>query len=274
MIGYLGPQGTFSHLAASQYYMNTPMLAYASIHALIRAVSLAEIDAAIVPAENSIEGGVNATLDALYEYENLSITGELILPIRQNLLARRGVTPGEIVRIISHLQSIAQCSQMLERDFYGVPIEYAASTASAAKTVALSDEPFAVTGSSELVPLYSLEIIKADCGNEKNNSTRFITLAREPFSGAADKTSVVFELESRPGSLYEALGVLARHGINMIKIESRPIKTHLGRYLFFIDMDGDAKGGAVGAALSELGSRTELLRVLVSYKKGDVLFDA
>lgn len=273
MIGYLGPQGTFSHLAASQYYMNTPMLPFASIHSLICAADRGEIETAIVPAENSIEGGVNATLDAIYECKNLHITGEMLLPVRQNLLVRRGVRAEEISKIISHPQPIAQCSELLEREFYGVPIEYAASTASAAKDVALADEPFAVLGSSELAPLYSLEIIKKDCGNEKNNSTRFITLSREAFPDTADKTSVVFELESRPGSLCEALGVLARHGINMIKIESRPIKTHMGRYLFYIDMDGDAKSAPVREALTELRAECEFLRVLGSYKKGGILSD-
>ena len=270
MIGYLGPQGTFSHLAALEYFgSDMPLRAYVSIYSLIMAVNSGEIEKAIVPIENSIEGSVNATLDTLTFDADLYITGEHVLRVSENLMTIPGVEAGDITKIISHPQPIAQCSRLLHREFCAVEVEYAESTAAAAELTAKTGSPYGVLGSAALSELYGLKILFADCGDEPNNSTRFVVVEKNPAPYAnADKTSIAFTLDNRPGSLFGSLETFARNGINMIKIESRPVKKELGKYIFFIDIDGSADNAVIRSALDSIRAQTDFFKFFGSYKAG------
>lgn len=272
MIGYLGPQGTFSHLAALEYFgTDAPLCAYSSIYSLIMAVNSGEIEKAIVPIENSIEGSVNVTLDTLTFDAELHITGEHVLKISENLMALPGVKARDITKIISHPQPVAQCSRLLHNEFCDVEVEYAESTAAAAELTSKTGSPYGVLGSSALSKLYGLEILFADCGDEPNNSTRFVVIGKSPASAAdADKTSIAFTLDNRPGSLFSSLETFARNGINMIKIESRPVKKELGKYIFFIDIDGSADNAVIRSALDSIQKQTEFFKFFGSYKSAKI----
>ncbi|MBQ7794904.1 MAG: prephenate dehydratase [Clostridia bacterium] len=270
MIGYLGPQGTFSQLAALEHFgENTPLKAYGSIYSLILATERGEVEKAIVPIENSIEGSVNMTLDTLAFDVNLYITDEYILKVSENLMVKEGTKIEDITKVLSHPQPIAQCAHMLESRLSGIPTEYTESTAAAAKIVSESDEPFAVLGPKSLADMYGLEILLADCEDDHSNSTRFVVIERSPTQVVtnSDKTSVAFTLDNRPGSLWTALEMFADQKINMIKIESRPVKKELGKYIFFIDIDGNIDDATIFFALNKIRSHTEFYKFLGSYRK-------
>lgn len=268
MIGYLGPQGTFSHLAALEYFGEKAQLTpYPSIHALIMAADSQEIRCAIVPMENSIEGSINMTLDTLVFEANLYITGEHVLRVCENLMARPGVQESEITKIISHPQPIAQCSRLINSVFSDTVIEYAESTGNAAQFIAASEEKYAVIGPESLAGLYGLEVLRANCGDEPNNSTRFVVVEKQKCAniGCCGKTSIALMLENRPGSLFGTLEIFAKNNVNMTRIESRPSKKELGKYVFFIDIDGCAEDAVVAAALDKVRAETEFFKFLGSY---------
>ena len=227
------------------------------------------MEKAIVPIENSIEGSVNMTLDTLAFDVNLYITDEYILKVSENLMVKEGTKIEDITKVLSHPQPIAQCAHMLESRLSGIPTEYTESTAAAAKIVSESDEPFAVLGPKSLADMYGLEILLADCEDDHSNSTRFVVIERSPTQVVtnSDKTSVAFTLDNRPGSLWTALEMFADQKINMIKIESRPVKKELGKYIFFIDIDGNIDDATIFFALNKIRSHTEFYKFLGSYRK-------
>lgn len=265
MTGYLGPKGTFSHIAATEFCEGEELTEYATIYSAIMAVENGEIDACIVPIENSIEGSVNTTLDTLTHETGLFITGEYILRIKQNLIVKKGIKAEDIKTVISHPQAIGQCARLLNSKFKNVKILFADSTARAAESVIAGDGTVATIASENCAELNNLEILIHDCGDEQNNATRFVKLEKEKISG--NKTSIAFTLENRSGALYNAISVFHDFDINMIKIESRPLKTGLGAYTFFIDIDGDGEDENIKSALESLKKNIKSLRVLGSYEK-------
>ena len=269
MTGYLGPIGTFSHIAAEKFCRGERLSEYPTIHSAIMAVEYGEIDACIVPVENSIEGSVNTTLDTLVFETELYITGEYILRIKQNLIAKPGVSAEKITAVVSHPQAIGQCSRLLNREFKNVKISLAESTAAAAESVKASDGEVAMIGSESCAELNGLDILIPDCGDNRNNSTRFIRLGKNKSTkiSNADKSSIAFTLENRFGTLYEALSVFEKYKINMTKIESRPAKTMLGQYMFFIDVDGNIDDANIYFALEAIRKKTTYFRFLGSYER-------
>lgn len=269
MLGYLGPSGTFSHQAAIEWSNgNEEIKEYSTIYSVILAVAKGEIERAIVPIENSINGSINTTLDTLAFDVDLYITGEYILHISQNLMVKKGTKKEDIKIITSHPQPIGQCSRILSHEFADTEIEFADSTASAAKRVAASDGSVACIASPNSAMLYDLDILYADCGDDINNSTRFVIISKEPNKEVTghDKTSIVFTLDNKPGSLYNAIELLAKEKINMTKIESRPIKKELGKYVFFIDIDGNIDDATIYFALDKVKRNTPFYKFLGSYK--------
>lgn len=272
MLGYLGPSGTFSHQAALDWSSgNEETIEFKTINAAIHAVNDGKIDRAIVPIENSIEGAVNVTLDMLAFDVNLHITGEYILKISQNLLAAPDTDAGRIKTIVSHPQAVGQCMKILSTKYSYANTEYADSTAAAAKLAAASDGDIACIGSKALADIYGLDIIEPDCGDDKSNSTRFVIIEKAPSVKVTDrdKSSIAFTLDNRPGSLYEALELFSESNINMTKIESRPVKTHLGTYVFFIDIDGNIDDADIYFALDRVKQHTSFYKFLGSYRKAD-----
>ena len=269
MIGYLGPSGTFSHMAAAGYAPNAPLKEFPTIYAVIMAVQAGLIVKGIVPIENSIEGSVNVTLDTLFFDVDLYITDEYILKIEENLIVKPGARREQIKKIISHPQPIGQCSKLLNHDFADVEIGYTNSTADAAKAVAASDGSIAMLGPKKCAELYDLELLIPNCGDELHNSTRFAVIERTQnlHVTASDKTSIAFTLNNTPGSLYQALELFKTYAINMIKIESRPVKKELGTYVFFIDINGNIDNATIYFALDKLRGATLSFKFLGSYKK-------
>ncbi len=268
MLGYLGPIGSFSHQAAVNFsHGKEELKEYKTIFTAIKAVDKGEIDRCIVPIENSIEGCINTTLDMLAFDVDLYITGEYILHISQNLMVKKGSKKEDIRLITSHPQAIGQCAGLISSEFPDADIEYADSTSAAAKRVSEEGGSIACIASPNSASLYDLEILYPDCGDDKNNSTRFVILEKSPCRTVTphDKTSIAFTTEDKPGSLYKALELFSQDKINLKKIESRPMKDELGKYMFFIDIDGNIDNATIYFALDRLKNNTTFYKFLGSY---------
>jgi len=271
-LAYLGPSGTFCEEAANRYIGDRAwtMVSYPSIEAVFAAVQHGEAETGIVPIENSCEGAVNLTLDLLaYEYD-LKITGELILPVRQNLMVRTGVKLEDITCVLSHPQALAQCRQYLSGVLTGRELAAVDSTAEAARRVGHSDEPWAAVGTAGAARAYGLEILCPDIQDRVGNETRFITLSRTSGQASGDscllaKTSLVLYLLDKPGALFSALEQFYLQDINLTRIESRPARTRIGDYLFFIDIEGNCSELRVIKALEGLKEISREIKILGSY---------
>lgn len=277
-IGYLGPAGTFSHEAA-EYYLSSGMAsgiqADVSLHerstisSLVAAVSNRTLDECVLPVENSWEGAVNLALDSLMNQPNIWIKGELIIPIQHCLLAAQPLSINEIVKVVSHPQALAQCRGFLEKI---IPQEQwlpTNSTAEAAKLVT-SNPGWVAIGSKRAAEVYQLCPIVSNIQDGNVNETRFVilSLSDSEITGN-DKTSLIFSVPHRPGSLYHILAEFAQRDINLCKIESRPAKTRLGEYFFFVDIEGHRNETNVGEAIQSILKLTGTMRVLGSYPRFD-----
>jgi prephenate dehydratase len=225
---------------------------------------------ALVPIENSLEGGVAATLDALAtEASDVRIVGEHIHPIHHCLIARRELEPADVTRVISHPQAMSQCSELLRGPLAGAERVSSVSTAEAARAVAETDEPWAALSSRLAAELYDCVVLRADVEDSGDNETRFVWLAASSAEAPAggDKTSIVFWgfNDESPGALVNVLRELSDREINLTRIESRPRRVGLGHYMFFADLEGGAEDARVAEALDALRGRVEELRVLGTY---------
>jgi prephenate dehydratase len=223
-----------------------------------------------VPIENSLEGGVAATLDALAtEASDVRIVAEHIHPIHHCLIARRPIDVENVTRVISHPQAMAQCTALLRGALAGAERVSSVSTAEAARAVAEADEPWAAISSGLAADLYDCVILRADVEDSGDNETRFVWLAPAAAAGASggDKTSIVFWgfNDESPGALVNVLRELSDREINLTRIESRPRRVGLGHYMFFVDLEGGSGEPRVAEALDALRARVEELRVLGSY---------
>ena len=261
-VAFLGPEGTFSHEAASLISEN--LISYCSIQQVMGAVEREEVVCGIVPIENSIEGPVSLTLDSLIHNFDLKIKNEIVIPINHNLLAATDMSVDEVENVYSHSQALGQCQPYLER--HGMVAHYTLSTAAAAKRVAETGKDAAI-GTLKAAELYGLKVIDRNIQENFNNETRFVVLDKDdsPITGK-DKTSISLSLfEDKPGGLYELLGLFAEKGINLTKIESRPSKEGLGHYIFFIDLEGHRLDDDISAILKDLEDNTSFFKVLGSY---------
>ena len=278
-LGYLGPAGTFSEEAMRAATVDgdgaAELVPFASIHETVMAVQGGAIDRALVPIENSLEGGVNATLDALaLEAREVEIVGETVLAIRNCLIARDAIALDAIAVVVSHPQPLGQCARFLREELPGATLRATTSTADAVREIAATDAPWAALGPRSAAALYGCRVLRDGIDDEPDNATRFVWLARTgapPSARAAGagawKTSVVFAGagDRAPGWLVRCLSEFAFRGVNLTRIESRPRKQGLGRYMFFVDMEGHERDGAVAEALSGLRGHVERLKILGSY---------
>ncbi|HEY8418242.1 MAG TPA: prephenate dehydratase [Limnochordales bacterium] len=277
-IGFLGPRGTFSEEAARLYAAGRPdagrveLVAYRGIPELLVAAERGELDQAVVPAENSIEGTVALTLDTLVHDVRLNIVGEVVIPIRHHLMVRRGFEREPVQLVVSHPQALAQCRRYLQRRLPQAEVQAVYSTAEAARLAGEREAPgMAAIANALCAELYGLAIIDSDIQDVTGNATRFLVVGHGfPARTGRDKTSVAFAFaEDRPGSLYTALGEFARREINLTKLESRPAKQFLGDYIFFADMEGHKDDPAVADALAGLERQCAYVRILGSYPRAE-----
>ncbi|MCD7781421.1 MAG: prephenate dehydratase [Methanosphaera sp.] len=265
-VGYLGPEGTFSQKATLILENeDTEIIPYPNILNIFEDLSSNVIDEAVVPIENSTEGSVGITLDALSHFD-LKILKELELPIQHDLLVQKGVTIDDLNVICSHPQAIAQCRHYINS--INKPIHTMESTANAARYVT-EISTAAVIGNSILSKKYNLEILDESIQDYDNNVTRFVIVSnndQEEITGH-DKTSIIISLYGdKPGGLYEILYEFAKNNINLTRIESRPSKQGMGRYLFFIDMEGHRNDLIIQDTLETIQKKVAMYKLLGSYE--------
>lgn len=264
-LGLLGPEGTFSEMAAKRWRPDAELIFMEDMESAVRAVDKGLCGESIVPIENSLEGPVGVVMDLLLEVDS-RIVGELIVPVKQCLMSRG--EPGDIKVILSHPQALGQCRSFLRDHFPGAEIRSTGSTAHAAK-LAQEIPGMAAIGCSESAKKYGLKVLQEDIQDYKSNHTRFIVLGNSvPGPSGNDKTSLAVYLDrDRPGALYEFLGEFAKRSINMIRIESRPSKKGLGDYWFFIDVEGHVADAGLQESISALNDKCTTLKILGSYPR-------
>jgi prephenate dehydratase len=275
-IAYLGPAGTFTEDALRQAAPEGSFdpLRTATVHDAIVAVERGEAERALVPFENSIEGSVRATLDTLaFEAGEVEIVGEHDYAVRAHLIAREKLELERIEAVLSHPQPLAQCARFLRERLAGAETRSASSTAEAVRAVCESGEPWAAIGARAAAELYGGTILAEGIEDEATNVTRFVWIAAAGTETTGDgrrKTSLVFsELgEDHPGALVDALREFSGRGINLTRIESRPMRQGLGRYMFFCDLEGGAGDPPVAQAIAQLRTKAESVRLLGSYPAG------
>jgi chorismate mutase/prephenate dehydratase len=263
-VAYLGPPGTYSHAAVTRHFGDAVSAEpCASIDEVFRAAESGRTDYALVPVENSTEGAVGRTLDLMCQTP-LTIVGEVKLRIQQNLLAQ-GIGLDAVGKVYSHAQSLAQCVQWLARHLPAAARVAVASNAEAAR-LAASEGGAAAIASEAAATIYGLDIVAAHIEDEPNNTTRFWVLGAHavPPSGK-DETSLVMAAQNKPGAMVALLEPFAAHGVSMSRLESRPARTGLWEYLFFVDLEGHQDDAAVAAALADLRQRAPFLKLLGSY---------
>lgn len=239
-IGYLGPQGTFSEQAAITYTKNIPnchCICYNSIHDVLLAVENGEVTEGVVPFENSIEGTVTSTIDSLIFDVNLSIIAEVIIPIRHNLIVNKLYNGEKITKIMSHPQALAQCRKFIQDNYPESAIEPVNSTAQSAMIVSQLDCNIAGISTARAAELFNNKILYKDIQDEEHNKTRFVVVTKPTNVTYFEKTTFVLYIDHKPGALYKILDIIALWDINMTKIESRPMKNELGKYVFLIDVE-------------------------------------
>ena len=231
---------------------------------MLESVANGECSFGVVPIENSIEGPVGITLDSLAHKFDLKIYKEIVIPINQNLIVNPGCKLEDIKDVYSHAQALAQCQEYVRAN--NIQPHYAISTARAAKDI-IGDRTKAAIGNSKIVELYGLEILESNIQDTDNNATRFVVVSNEDHEITGnDKTSIIFSIyEDKPGGLYRILGIFEKHNINLTKIESRPSKKGLGKYLFFVDFNGHKDEEIVQDIIDEIDDNTYFLKVLGSY---------
>ena len=275
-LGYLGPEGTFSYCVARQLQTSlghdVELVSNTSIPALFALLSQGQLDKALVPVENSVEGSVTTTMDSLVALKGFGIEQEIVEPISHALMIRKGNDPSELTSIISHPQPLGQCRRYLHEHFPNIALDPRLSTATAAQEVTEKDT-VGVIGHKQLADRYNLDIVQCDIQDTKTNQTRFLLLSQSntPPSGS-DKTSIVFSTgKDQPGSLVTILQLFSKAGINLTRIESRPTKLELGEYNFFVDCEGHQDQEPLASVLAEVKSIALFFKSLGSYKQGGTL---
>jgi prephenate dehydratase len=279
VVGYLGPEGTFTHEAvlAAPEASAFELLGLPTIYDVVMAVEDGRLERGLVPIENSIEGAVNVTLDALaLETTGVSIVGEVIQPISQCLIALATIPFDQVEVVVSHPQSIAQCARFIRESLPNAQVMTVSSTSEAVRLAAEHGPGWVALGPRLAAAHHGCVLLREGVEDEPGNETRFVWLAPTALLDRSDgaavgavswKTAIVFwgTGSGSPGWLVDCLTELSSRGVNMTRIESRPLKQGLGEYMFFIDCQGKADSPELSAALAALAEHTKVLRVLGSF---------
>ncbi|MEN2435495.1 prephenate dehydratase [Weeksellaceae bacterium A-14] len=270
-IAYLGPQASFTQLVASRLFTEVEFVPQQTIRDCFHAVLTDEVEKAVVPLENSIEGTVSMTLDLLYDYDNIFIEAEAVLPVSHHLMVHPN--SAKVEKIYSHPQALAQTFNFRFEHYKNVPAQEFSSTAAAAKRVAEHpEENWAAIANEYAAKLYGLKILHENIQDVARNHTRFIVISRTQhpielnLRQTTAKTSLFVTLpDDHAGGLHQVLSVFAWRRMNLSKIESRTLKTGLGNYFFYINVDGDWENVLYQNSLEELRSIGASVRFLGNY---------
>lgn len=265
-IGFLGPQGTYSHAAVIKHFGKfADTLALATVDEVFRAVEKGEANYGVVPVENSIEGVVTHTLDKFLD-SPLKIAGEVHVRIRHQLLSKAPAVDN-IEVIFAHTQSLAQCRGWIAAHLPSAKLEPVSSNAEAARIAATQPNSAAIA-SSYAGEIYDLDVLAGDIEDDPANTTRFLVIGKEspPISGS-DKTSLIVSSKNKPGALHRLLTPFSEYNISMTRIESRPSRQALWEYVFFIDIEGHRDESNINKALAELDKEAAFLKILGAYPR-------
>ena len=275
-VAYLGSQGSYSDLATQKYFSRHPcelkQLGCSSFKEIIDKVEQGQADHGVLPIENTSSGSINEVYDLL-QHTSLSIVGELTHPVNHCMVAAVATTPEKIKKLYAHPQVYAQCSNFLAQ-FHDVEIEHC--DASSAAFDAVKDDTtgtIAALGSGEGSRLYGLQVIAEALANQKENFSRFIVLAAKEVQVSTQipsKTTWIMSTEQKPGALVDALLVLKQHGVNMCKLESRPINGNPWEEMFYVDVEANLREPNMQQALADLRRITRYLKVLGCYPSEDI----
>ncbi|MCM0081886.1 prephenate dehydratase [Geomonas sp. Red32] len=265
-VAFLGPNATFSHLAAMQQFgLSAQLSPERSIPAVFEAVSKGEAYYGVVPVENTTEGMISHTLDMFME-SDLKINAEVLLEVSHFLLSRTGRFE-DIKKVYSHPQPLAQCRKWLADNLPNVPLVDVASTTLAAQIVT-EDYTAAAIASEYAASIYNLKVVKARIEDQVNNFTRFLVVGKKMADKSGDdKTSLMFSVRDEPGILHRMLEPFAKRDINLSKIESRPLKRKAWEYIFYLDLSGHISDPEVAEAVQELSVCCQFVKVLGSYPR-------
>lgn len=263
-IGYLGPEGTFSQQAAHKHFGHSAKaLPLASVEEVFDEVAAGHADFGVVPVENSGQGTIQSTLD-MFLSSPLKICGEVELRVHQYLLSRTGRIE-DIERVYSHALSLAQCRSWLRSNLPESEKQAVVSNAEAARRARNADDAAAIAGENA-AHVYGLKIVAGPIEDRPDNTTRFLVIGRELFPPSGhDRTSLLVSVQDQPGALYKVLEPLARHGVSMNRIESRPAHGRLWEYAFFIDVEGHADEAPLKNALAEMKASGQRVQLLGAY---------
>jgi chorismate mutase/prephenate dehydratase len=263
-VAFLGPEGTFSQEAAIKHFGgHVPLVASPSIDEVFRRVETSGAGYAVVPVENSTEGAVGRTLDLLLATPT-RVCGEVMLPVRQCLMSKSG-RPAAIRKLYSHTQSLAQCQQWLARNLAHAEQVAVVSNAEAARLAAKESSAGAIA-SKTAADLYGLRVIAEGIQDDSKNTTRFLVLGgHDAEPSGRDKTSLILSTRNVPGAMHELLTPLAENRVSMTRFESRPARTGIWEYVFYVDIEGHSREPHVARALRELERKSSLFKNLGSY---------
>ena len=266
-VAYQGEPGAYSEAAVRRFNPAADAVSLATFKDVFQAVEQGEATHGVLPIENSVGGTIHRNYDLLLEHE-LPIVGEVQLPIVHNLLAYKGTTIEDVRRVYSHPQALAQCERFL-RTLAGIEIVATYDTAGSAKMIREGElRETAAIASERAAQVFGLTVLRSGIQDFVDNITRFLIVSREAIPlGAPDKTTVVFTLANEPGALFKALSVFALRGIDLSKLESRPIPGRPFEYLFYVDLAADRQELRCARALMHLAEFAPLLRTLGSYPR-------
>ncbi len=267
-IGYFGAVGSNTQRATKEYFGRDNAESYSSFEDIFKAVSNGEIKYGVLPIENSSTGAITDVYDLLGKYE-LYIVGEKWLRIEHVLLSKKGGNVADIRKVYSHPQALLQCREWLKD--CGIECEECASTATACQIVKDSDDnSIGAVADASNADIYDLAIIQKNIATCKDNFTRFVVVSKKLIQGKSNKVSVHFVLKNNVGSLYNALKIFARYNVNMLMIESRPIRNNPQNYSFYVDLDGDCRQKNVLLALDNLEQNSTIFKLIGAYATGEI----
>lgn len=266
VLGYLGPRGSYSYEAALFYDGNSVLYDMDNFYDVIEGVENGRLDEGILPLENSTEGVVTQVADALLKAKQSVIKREIVLPIVHNLYSATGEI-AEIQYVLAHPQTLEQCRDFFRTNYPGIQLTPCGSNSMACVKAKTEGAKCGAIAGSSAGKLHGLKLIRGAVQDNSWNETRFVVIGREPASMTGnDKTSIAFTFfTDRSGCLYNVMKIFAEENINLSRIESRPAKSQLGKYFFYIDFAGHREDARIQQILDRVSEKTDFLKVLGSY---------